>query len=264
MKQMPLNKGSGRVAALRDLARKPAMQELDKTLEEYQRLSTKEAKLGFADQWLGSAASNFEFSWPMIYELGRLVRDERTYESEHASFEAYWKSKFEKAFGTFTELEATYHFIELVAPQLRGATWTDAKAAKVVAEGAAAEAKEPIGPRGNPTGRNKHSDPEESLSDKQSNNGEVPGKGGTRAQYLAHRVATAAKRGDQKAAEVLEAMKAGQYRSVRSAALDAGILRPPDPVRLVLRAVVKMTREQRLEVFRKLLEAYPDELGGSE
>lgn len=52
--------------------------------------------------------------------------------------------------------------------------------------------------------------------------------------------------------DILEAMKAGKFSSVRAAALAAGIVRPVDPVARAVRLVLRLTTKQRAEFWARL------------
>ena len=64
--------------------------------------------------------------------------------------------------------------------------------------------------------------------------------GGTSADYLAARI-------KRDRPDIAERVEAGEYRSIRAAAIDAGIVKPPCPVRQGRRAFSKMTADQRAE-----------------
>ena len=64
--------------------------------------------------------------------------------------------------------------------------------------------------------------------------------GGTSAAYLAARI-------KRDRPDIAEAVERGEYRSIRAAAIDAGIVRKPCPLRAAQNAVRKMTDEQRDE-----------------
>ena len=73
-------------------------------------------------------------------------------------------------------------------------------------------------------------------------------KYGTDPDYLAARIA-------RDAPDVLEAMKAGKFQSVRAAAKAAGIVKDPDPVTVAARAVAKVPFHRLAE----LVEALPEQ-----
>jgi hypothetical protein len=89
----------------------------------------------------------------------------------------------------------------------------------------------------------------------QSSNGDNITKAvrGTDADYLTARIA-------RDAPAVLERMKAGEFKSVRAAAIAAGVVKPPDPVKGLVKAVRKLDTTKRLAVFSALVEAFPNEL----
>jgi len=62
--------------------------------------------------------------------------------------------------------------------------------------------------------------------------------GGNQATYLARRIA-------RDRPDILERMKAGEYRSVRAAAIDAGIVKVPTALELLRRAWAKASDEDR-------------------
>ena len=80
------------------------------------------------------------------------------------------------------------------------------------------------------------------------------GKHGGNPEYLTARIA-------RDAPAILERMKAGEFPSVRAAARAAGILKPLDPVRAAVRAVAKLTAEERRAFVEAFDAAYPGELG---
>lgn len=97
----------------------------------------------------------------------------------------------------------------------------------------AAEAKPAPTREENPGGRGKTASIRSSLS------------AGTSAQYLTARIA-------RDSPEVHERMKAGEFKSVRQAAIEAGIVKPETPVQVAVRAWKKMNKKQRAE-FMKLI-----------
>ena len=62
-------------------------------------------------------------------------------------------------------------------------------------------------------------------------------EGGTGAAYLAARI-------KRDRPDIAEAVERGEYRSMRAAAIDAGIVKPPCPVRAAQNAVRKMSDDQ--------------------
>jgi hypothetical protein len=65
-------------------------------------------------------------------------------------------------------------------------------------------------------------------------------KGGNSADYLAARI-------KRDRPDIAARVEAGEYRSIRAAAIDAGIVKPACPVRTAQRAFLKMTPEQQAD-----------------
>ncbi len=83
-------------------------------------------------------------------------------------------------------------------------------------------------------------------------------KRGHSAEYLAGRIKAKAAKGDEAAVVVAEKLEAGGYESMRAAARDAGILKPPDPFRAVVRALDKLSLDRLRELrdtITKFIEA---------
>ena len=107
--------------------------ELDDTRSEFERLNTESARAAFADKWLSLNARALEVTWPMVYELLRVVRDRELYlkpaidrKVTYDSFEAYFEATFGRGFQTWIDLEHTYAFAKDYAPQLFDTGYTDA------------------------------------------------------------------------------------------------------------------------------------------
>jgi hypothetical protein len=80
-----------------------------------------------------------ENSWPVIYECGRLVRENETWKAKgFESFEAWWADRMGPAFVRWAELEEVHHFVSMVAPSA-GLTFTEAR--RLRARGRPAEDK---------------------------------------------------------------------------------------------------------------------------
>ena len=94
---------------------------------------------------------------------------------------------------------------------------------------------------------------ESSLSDKHDS-ARVKREYGTSSAYLAGRIKAKAAKGDEAAKAVAEAVGRGDYDAtgMRAAARDAGILRPPDPVRVAVRAVRAVPADRLTEFARAL------------
>jgi hypothetical protein len=57
----------------------PGSGKFDEIHREFRRLNTREAQAVFADRWLAVATNQFNDTWPMIYEMLKLVETERIY-----------------------------------------------------------------------------------------------------------------------------------------------------------------------------------------
>jgi hypothetical protein len=67
-------------------------------------------------------------------------------------------------------------------------------------------------------------------------------KGGNSADYLAARI-------KRDRPDIAARVEAGEFRSMRAAALEAGIIKPPCPVKVAKRAVEKMDEDQLADFF---------------
>lgn len=101
--------------------------DLDEPLADFQRLNSVEARAAFADRWILRSARRLEEVWPMLYELLRIVRDGELFSKAgyleqgrtYPDFKAYFEDVVKQPFTRWGELEATYHFVERYAPELR-------------------------------------------------------------------------------------------------------------------------------------------------
>ena len=75
----------------------------------------------------------------------------------------------------------------------------------------------------------------------------VNSTGGNGADYLTARIA-------RDRPDILERMKAGEFKSVRRAAIEAGIVKPPSPLRELLRWWRRATEEDRAAFLREVSE----------
>jgi hypothetical protein len=66
---------------------------------------------------------------------------------------------------------------------------------------------------------------------------------GNKAETVIRRIKKAAAKGDDRALAALEGLKEGRYPSARAAGLDAGVVRPPDPIRAMHTAIKKALPE---------------------
>ena len=79
---------------------------------------------------------------------------------------------------------------------------------------------------------------------KQDNNVILP-KQGNSASYLAARLA-------RDFPKIAERLAAGEFRSVRAAAIAAGIITPPTPLEQILKLLPKLSDDERVELRRRL------------
>lgn len=71
-------------------------------------------------------STGLEYSWPVIYECGRIMREHETYkEKGFESFDAWWADRMGPAFVKWAELEEANHFVSLVAPALSSAGFSE-------------------------------------------------------------------------------------------------------------------------------------------
>lgn len=183
-------------------------------LAQIRRLGSDEAKAVFADHWIRNVADRLDDTWPALYELLRIVRDKELYRDpnwneakvSYASFAAYFTDVVGQPFATWMQLEAAHHFVTESAPDLINETLTSVVVA--MAERATPMPVQEIGKgKAGPGRGNKTDDNVSRLSY------------GNSAGYLASVIAR-----DHKG--IHDRMKAGEFKSVRQAALAAGIVRP--------------------------------------
>ena len=92
-----------------------------------------------------------------------------------------------------------------------------------------------------------------SLPGNEGFHGEEASAGGNRSAYLASRIKAAAAK-DPKAASVAAKVEAGEYTSMRAAARDAGVIKPPDPIRDAARSITKVPTHRLAELVAALPE----------
>jgi hypothetical protein len=74
---------------------------------------------------------------------------------------------------------------------------------------------------------------------------------GTSADYLAARI-------KRDRPDIAARVEAGEFKSMRAAAIEAGIVKPPCPVKAGMRAVEKMSEDQRAQFTQWLTDMYGD------
>ena len=217
---------------------------LNEALTEFRQLNSREARAAFADHWIGLWAREFDEAWPMLYELLEIVeqdglfKDARRTGREHASFADYFENRVKRPFETWAELESTYHYARNYAPQIFKKSFTVAQRA------AALDGKTITKGTGPPTQDEKANDDVIIISSSGL---------GTSADYLTRRIA-------RDYPDILARMKAGEFRSVRAAALEAGIvprtgtIRYDDPESAARSLRIHMKPDTRRVLGRLLLD----------
>lgn len=110
---------------------------VEEALVEFRKLNSREARAAFADYWIGIWAQDFDYAWPMLYELLHIVEEERLYTdprrvgpaapgdpamhgrvSSYETFEAYFEDRVKQNFARWRELEGTYQYAHRYARDL--------------------------------------------------------------------------------------------------------------------------------------------------
>jgi hypothetical protein len=226
--------GDGLLKASSALGRTVLRTEVTDVLDDFKRLTTDEAKARFADHFLSRTAHVMDEIWPTFYELLKRIEDGELYKKPEylggdrtfGSFKEYFEQRVGRPYETWAELESTYRFAQRFAPDLlkkafnlaKGAKERATQAARAIAEAVKEELKINKGP-----GR---------LTDQERSNNHImmitDGKAtgyATSAVYLTRRIA-------RDRPDILERMASGEYRSIRAAALDAGIAPDTQSVRM--------------------------------
>jgi hypothetical protein len=241
----PHKSSDGFIAAAHGLSRSVSP-ETKATLDDFRRLNSDAAKVAFADQWLDHVGHTFEIAWPIVYECARVVKDQELFRTTniyrnvtYASFEEWWRSKMGKSLEEFRELESTYRFAEaaglLLLPYSEAVERVRTLAVvtpKAMNEEQTREAKAEGAKKGGrgrvvqqqPIASACHAGPIQPDGKRPSN------PSGDTSARLTARIA-------RDAPEVLARMKAGEFKSVRKAAIAAGVLKPPSAAKLAARAL---------------------------
>jgi hypothetical protein len=141
----------------------------EEALAEFRRLNTREARAAFADYWIGIWAQDFEYAWPMVYELLSLVNEEELFRDprrvgpsapgaveahgvrgSYDSFAEYFEDRAKSPFERWAELESTYHYARDHAPGLMATAFSAASTMR--------EADERDRENQRPVGVNQHSE----------------------------------------------------------------------------------------------------------
>lgn len=96
----------------------------------YGRLETDEERRAFFDEFLKVQRAGFPSAWVAIYETVDLIRQSDWYWKAQGfdSFDAFWQQQGQALFGRWADLEATYQYAHLAAPQLFEVQYEEAKA----------------------------------------------------------------------------------------------------------------------------------------
>lgn len=116
-------------------------------MAEYERLNTRAARAAFADRWVGIWSKDFDAAWPMLYELLKIIEDDKLYadprrvgpdapggceahgeQARYDSFDQYFNDRVRQPFERWAELEQTYHYVHEYAPGLFSKSFGKARA----------------------------------------------------------------------------------------------------------------------------------------
>lgn len=135
--------------------------------ETYGSLNTDLERQAFFDEFLIRQKRSFPTAWVAIYETVDLIRRAEWYwqGQGYDSFEAFWREQGEALFGRWADLEQTYQYAHLAAPQLFEVQYEEAKAiAQELAQFRAVPAAKEKGFQGAGPGRPKQSDSRPNVS----------------------------------------------------------------------------------------------------
>jgi hypothetical protein len=96
----------------------------------YGQLHTNLERQAFFDEFLKAQRRGFPSAWVAIYETVDLIRQNDWYWKGQGfdSFDAFWQEQGAALFGRWAELESTYQYAHLAAPQLFEVQYEEAKA----------------------------------------------------------------------------------------------------------------------------------------
>lgn len=121
----------------------------------YGELETDKERKAFFDEFLKRQRNGFGEAWMCIYQTVDLIRENDWYwqEAGFDSFEAFWRNQGQALFGKWAELESTYQYAHMAAPQLFEVNYDEAKAlALELAQFRAVPAANPVRSGGAPAG----------------------------------------------------------------------------------------------------------------
>ena len=213
----------GQLAAASTLGRTSMRPDVTEVINDYKRLTSEEARAAFADHFLSRTAGMMEEIWPAFYELLKHIKEGELYKKpgylvtdrQFDSFKEYWEYRVGPPYDTWFELESLYRYAATYKRELLKMAFGPARNAMRVAL-ALTPVKDRINDAdGGPI-------PKTNLDIIQVS---VDGGGGTRADYLARRIA-------RDHPDILERMAAGEFRSVHKAAREAGIAPRTQTIRM--------------------------------
>ena len=96
----------------------------------YGELETDKERKAFFDEFLKRQRNGFGEAWMCIYQTVDLIRENDWYwkEAGFDSFESFWQNQGQALFGKWAELESTYQYAHMAAPQLFEVNYDEAKA----------------------------------------------------------------------------------------------------------------------------------------
>jgi hypothetical protein len=219
--------------------------QIEDVLYEFQRLTSDEARAAFVDKWTRVATKNMEDSWGILYEALRVIRDCEVYKNAYVmedkkardSFKQYWEEVVRKPFAMFVELESTYKTVQQIEPELIYKLKYGEARTKVQEQ--AENAKDRPG-----QGTRTDLKPPDNIR---------KSTWGTSARSLTERI-------KEQRPDILERMKANEFRSVRAAAIEAGFVRPTaviytDSPKDAARAIKRHFKGKDLEILKQELDA---------
>lgn len=105
--------------------------DIDEVIFDFHRLNTLEARKAFAHKWIQVVSKRMDSTWPVLYELLRIVKNNKLFEVEkgtgrkrkYNSFQEYFEDQVKAPFSTWFELEETYQIVIDAAPDLFAQTY---------------------------------------------------------------------------------------------------------------------------------------------
>jgi hypothetical protein len=166
----------------------------------------------FAERWVSLTASQFERTWPVLYQMLKFIEEHEIYKDKtktsdhktHENFQSYFEAKVRQQFAVWSDMEVAYHFAVDHCPELLAKAFSEAKAYILQKNGG---------------------DRKSELYYNTDFGDPLPERG-TAASYLTARLA-------RDRPDILDQLKAGAYKSVRAAAIAAGIVQPTTPLQYV-------------------------------